>query len=45
MDLVSEVRQLNRRITKAATDIETAVSASATTLTDLHRLGALSRRS
>ena len=41
MDLVSEVRQLDRRITKAATDIETAVSASGTTLTDLHGLGAL----
>ena len=40
-DLVSEVRQLDRRITKAANDIQTAVSASATTLTDLHGLGAL----
>ena len=40
-DLVSEVRQLDRRITKAANDIETAVTASGTTLTDLHGLGAL----
>ena len=41
MDLVSEARQLDRRIAKAATDIQTAVTASATTLTDLHGLGAL----
>ncbi len=41
MDLVSEVRQLDRRITKAATDIETVVNASGTTLTDLHGIGAL----
>ena|ERR1700736_4010711 len=41
MDLVSEVRQLDRRITKAATDTETVVSASGTTLTDLHGIGAL----
>jgi transposase len=41
VDLVSEVRQLDRRITKAATDIETVVSASGTTLTDLHGIGAL----
>jgi len=41
MDLVSEVRQLDRRIAKAANDIQMAVSASGTTLTDLHGLGAL----
>ncbi len=42
MDLVSEVRQLNRRIAKAANDIQMAVSASGTTLTELPGLGALS---
>jgi hypothetical protein len=36
MDLVSEVRQLDRRIAKAANDIQMAVSASGTTLTELH---------
>ena len=41
MDLVSEVRQLDRRIAKAANDIQTAVSASGTTLTELDGLGAL----
>jgi transposase len=41
MDLVSEVRQLDRRIAKAANDIQMAVSASDTTLTALHGLGAL----
>jgi transposase len=41
MDLVSEVRQLDRRIAKAATDIQTAVTASGATLTELHGLGAL----
>ena len=41
MDLVSEVRQLDRRIAKAANDIQMAVSASDTTLTELHGLGAL----
>jgi transposase len=39
MDLVSEVRQLDRRIAKAAGDIQTAVTASATTLTNVHGLG------
>ena len=34
LNLVSEVRQLDRRIAKAANDIQTAVTASATTLTD-----------
>jgi transposase len=42
MDLVSEVRQLDRRIAKAANDIQMAVNASGTTLTELHGLGALS---
>jgi transposase len=41
VDLVSEVRQLDRRITKATGDIETAVAASGTTLTDLFGVGAL----
>ena len=41
MDLVSEVRQLDRRIAKAANDIQMAVTASGTTLTELHGLGAL----
>jgi transposase len=40
-DLVSEVRQLDRRIAKAAHDIEAAVEASGTTLTQLHGIGAL----
>ena len=40
-DLVDEVRQLDRRIAKAAGDIQTAVTASATTLTDVPGLGAL----
>lgn len=40
-DLVAEVRQLDRRIDKAARDIETAVEASGTTLTQLHGIGAL----
>ena len=41
VDLVSEVRQLDRRIKKAATDIEAAVATSVTTLTQLHGVGAL----
>ena len=41
MDLVSEVRQLDRRIAKAANDIQMAVRASGATLTELHGLGAL----
>ena len=40
-DLISEVRQLDRRIAKAAGDIHTAVTASGTTLTDLHGIGTL----
>jgi transposase len=41
MDLASQVRQLDRRIELAANDIQMAVSASGTTLTDLPGLGAL----
>jgi transposase len=41
MDLVSELRQLDRRIAKAAKDIQMAVSTSGATLTKLHGLGAL----
>jgi transposase len=40
-DLISEVRQLDRRITKAANDIQTAVSASGTALTHLYGIGTL----
>lgn len=40
-DLVTEVRQLDRRITKAAADIRAAVTESGTTLTDLCGIGAL----
>jgi transposase len=40
-DLVTEIRQLDRRIAKAAADIETAVTASGTTLTELCGIGAL----
>ena len=40
-DLISEVRQLDRRIAKAANDIQTAVTASATTLTELYGIGSL----
>ena len=40
-DLISEVRQLDRRITKAANDIQTAVTASGTALTDLYGVGTL----
>jgi transposase len=38
-DLVSEVRQLDRRIAKAANDIQTALTASGTALTDLYGIG------
>jgi transposase len=41
VDLISEVRQLDRRIKKAALDIEAAVAASGSTLTQLHGIGAL----
>ncbi|GAC1648503.1 MAG: hypothetical protein NVS4B6_23360 [Mycobacterium sp.] len=40
-DLVAEIRQLDRRIAKAASDIQTAVTDSATTLTELCGIGAL----
>jgi transposase len=41
VDLISEVRQLDRRISKAARDIDAAVKASGATLTELHGVGAL----
>jgi transposase len=41
MDLISEVRQLDRRIAKAANDIQMAISTSGTTSTKLHGLGVL----
>ena len=40
-DLVAEIRQLDRRIAKAAADIQTAVTDSGTTLTELCGIGAL----
>ena len=40
-DLVVEIRQLDRRIAKAAADIHTAVAESDTTLTDLCGIGSL----
>lgn len=40
-DLISEVRSLDRRIAKAARDIEAAVGASGSTLTELHGIGVL----
>jgi transposase len=40
-DLTSEIRQLDRRIAKAAADIQTAVTASGTALTELCGIGAL----
>ncbi len=40
-DLVAEIRQLDRRIAKAAAAIQTAVTDSDTTLTDLCGIGAL----
>ncbi len=40
-DLVAEIRQLDRRIAKAAADIQTALTDSGTTLTDLCGIGAL----
>ncbi|SKH58593.1 transposase IS116/IS110/IS902 family protein [Mycobacteroides abscessus subsp. massiliense] len=39
VDLISEVRQLDRRITKAANDIQATVTASGTTLTDVYGVG------
>lgn len=41
VDLTDEIRQLDRRIAKAARDIESAVTASQTTLTQLHGIGTL----
>jgi transposase len=41
VELISEVRHLDRRIIKAVSDIEVAVTASGTTLTELHGIGAL----
>ncbi|MEB3063873.1 IS110 family RNA-guided transposase [[Mycobacterium] zoologicum] len=41
-DLVSEIRHLDRRIAKAVRDIKSAVTASKTTLTELHGIGTLS---
>jgi transposase len=41
VDLVVEVRHLDRRITKAANDIEAAVTASGTTLTEQSGIGVL----
>lgn len=40
-DLISELRGLDRRIDKAVHDIEMAVKACGTTLTELHGIGAL----
>jgi len=40
-DLISEVRQLDRRIAKATGDIDAAVTASGTTLTDVYGVGTL----
>ena len=40
-DLVAEIRQLDRHIAKAAADVQAAVSASGTTLTELCGIGAL----
>lgn len=39
VDLIGEIRQLNRRIVKATNDIETVVTATGTTLTSLHGIG------
>jgi hypothetical protein len=39
VDLLSEVRRLDRRITEAAATLSAAVVASGTTLTDLHGIG------
>src|SRR4029078_12143875 len=40
-DLISETRQLDARIAKAAADTQTAVTASGTTLTEVCGVGAL----
>ena len=41
VDLVAEIRQLDRRIAKAATDIQTSVDTSGSTLTELCGIGTL----
>jgi transposase len=41
VDLVAEIRQLDRRIAKAAVDITAAVESSGTTLTELSGIGTL----
>jgi transposase len=41
VDLVAEIRQLDRRIAKAATDIEAALATSGSTLTELYGIGTL----
>jgi transposase len=41
IDLVDEICQLDHRIAKAAGDIEAAVEASQTTLTQLHGIGVI----
>lgn len=41
VDLISEVRHLDRRIAKATRDIETTLNASGSTLTELHGIGAI----
>jgi transposase len=41
VDLVAEIRQLDRRIAKAATDIAAAVESSGSTLTELSGIGTL----
>ncbi len=41
LDLVTEIRHLDRRIAKAAADIQTAVSASGSTLIELCGIGVL----
>jgi transposase len=41
VDLVTEIRQLDRRIAKAASDIEAAVDTSGSTLTELCGIGTL----
>lgn len=41
VELVAEIRRLDRRITAVAEQISTAVDASGTTLTDLHGIGNL----
>ncbi|WP_158021561.1 transposase [Mycolicibacterium chubuense] len=42
VDLVSQIRHLDRRIAKASTDIESAVTDCNTTLTELHGIGTIS---